>query len=59
MQAKDQETNTEAESTDDDEEPGVTSHEVHAGLGCAVLCCALAMLCWAGLGGPALVATLL
>ncbi len=28
LQAKDQETNTEAESTDDDEEPGVTSHEV-------------------------------
>ncbi|KAL4448880.1 hypothetical protein ABPG77_007597 [Micractinium sp. CCAP 211/92] len=28
--AKDQETNTEAESTDDDEEPGVTSHEPSA-----------------------------
>lgn len=28
VQGKDQETNTEAESTDDDEEPGVTSHEV-------------------------------
>ena len=30
-QAKDAETNTEAESTDDDEEPGVTSHEVGCG----------------------------